>query len=44
VLIGTDMPSSSALYFQGTTRVNGGAGAMFGRRPALRGGAIVRSG
>ena len=30
VLVGEGMPNASALYFQGTTQVNGGAGAVFG--------------
>jgi hypothetical protein len=42
VLSGTDMPSSSALYFQGTTRVAAGAGAAFGDGLRCAGGTIVR--
>lgn len=30
VLLATDMPNSSALYYQGTSNVNGGAGSFFG--------------
>jgi hypothetical protein len=44
VLRGSDMPSSSALYFQGTARVNGGAGLVFGDGLRCAGGVIVRLG
>jgi hypothetical protein len=42
VLGGSDMPSSSALYFQGTTQLNGGAGSAFGDGLRCAGGTIVR--
>jgi hypothetical protein len=42
VLVGSDMSSSSALYFQGTTRTNGGAGAVFGDGLRCASGTIVR--
>ena len=38
------MPSSSALYFQGTAQVAGGAGAVFGDGLRCAGGTIVRLG
>ena len=38
------MPSSSALYFQGTMRTNGGSGATFGDGLRCASGAIVRLG
>ncbi|MBL8863588.1 MAG: S8 family serine peptidase [Planctomycetes bacterium] len=41
-LIGTDMPNSSALYFQGTLMQSGGAGVAFGDGLRCAGGAIVR--
>jgi plastocyanin len=41
VLTGTDMPSSSALYFQGTTVVGGGAGGTFGDGLRCAGGSVV---
>jgi hypothetical protein len=44
VLTATQMPSSSALYFQGTTAVNGGAGAVFGDGLRCAGGSIIRLG
>ncbi len=44
VLQGSSMPNSSALYFQGTTRVNGGGGAVFGDGLRCAGGTIVRLG
>ena len=37
-------PTSSCLYFQGTTRVNGGLGATFGDGLRCAGGSIVRLG
>jgi len=43
-LIGTGMPDSSALYFQGTTQINGGNGAPFGDGLRCAGGQIVRLG
>jgi hypothetical protein len=44
VLQGTGMANSSALYFQGTTRLSGGAGAVFGDGLRCAGGTIVRLG
>ncbi len=44
VLAGTGMPNSSALYFQGTTQINGGLGAPFGDGLRCAGGAIIRLG
>jgi hypothetical protein len=44
VLGGSGMPNSSALYFQGTTRFNGGLGTPFGDGLRCAGGAIVRLG
>jgi hypothetical protein len=44
VLSGSDMPNSSALYFQGTARTNGGAGSAFGDGLRCASGAIVRLG
>jgi hypothetical protein len=41
-LVGTGMPSSSALYFQGTTQIGGGAGATFGDGLRCAGGSVVR--
>jgi hypothetical protein len=44
VLQGAQMPNSSALYFQGTTRLNGGAGSAFGDGLRCAGGTIIRLG
>jgi hypothetical protein len=44
VLTGTDMPSSSALYFQGTAQQSAGAGAVFGDGLRCASGSIVRLG
>ena len=44
VLAGAGMPNSSALYFQGTLRQNGGAGAGFGDGLRCAGGSVVRLG
>jgi hypothetical protein len=44
VLTGSGMPNSSALYFQGTTRVLSGNGAPFGDGLRCAGGTIVRLG
>jgi hypothetical protein len=41
-LVGSGMPDSSALYFQGTTQVAAGLGAMFGDGLRCAGGTIVR--
>jgi hypothetical protein len=42
VLTGTQMPNSSALFFQGTTQQSGGAGAIFGDGLRCASGSIVR--
>ncbi|MEY4774932.1 MAG: hypothetical protein RIT40_1967 [Planctomycetota bacterium] len=44
LLAGTNMPNSSALYFQGTTQQLGGAGAVFGDGLRCAGGSVVRLG
>jgi hypothetical protein len=44
VLAGSGMPSSSALYFQGTSAVAGGAGTAFGDGLRCAGGAVIRLG
>ncbi len=44
VLRGTQMPQSSVLYFQGTTRQAGGAGSAFGDGLRCAGGTVVRLG
>jgi len=44
VLLGSQMPDSTALYFQGTTRHAGGIGAVFGDGLRCAGGVIVRIG
>ncbi|MFN9785271.1 MAG: thrombospondin type 3 repeat-containing protein [Planctomycetia bacterium] len=44
VLAGSGMPNSSALYFQGTLRQSGGAGALFGDGLRCAGGSVVRLG
>jgi hypothetical protein len=44
VLLGTGMPTSSALYFQGTSELNGGAGSVFGDGLRCAGGTIIRLG
>ncbi len=44
VLSGTGMPNSSALYFQGTADVAGGAGAVFGDGLRCAGGSVIRLG
>jgi hypothetical protein len=41
-LNGTQMPSSSALYFQGTLQLGGGAGAVFGDGLRCASGTIIR--
>jgi hypothetical protein len=43
-LVGTLMPNSSALYFQGTVKVNGGNGAQFGDGLRCAGGTVIRLG
>ncbi len=44
LLLGSNMPNSSALYYQGTTRLNGGAGAAFGDGLRCLGGTLIRLG
>jgi hypothetical protein len=44
VLQGSQMPNSSALYFQGTTQQGGGAGAVFGDGLRCAGGVVTRLG
>jgi hypothetical protein len=44
VLSGSGLPNSSALYFQGTLRQSGGAGALFGDGLRCAGGTVVRLG
>ncbi len=43
-LEGSQMPNSSALYFQGTSRQSGGAGIVFGDGLRCAGGTIIRLG
>src|SRR5690606_10181682 len=42
LLSGAQMPSSSALYFQGTTQQSSGAGAAFGDGKRCAGGSTIR--
>jgi len=42
VLTGTQMPNSSALYFQGTTQQAGGAGGVFGDGLRCAAGSVIR--
>ncbi len=42
VMSGTNMPNSSALYFQGTTQAGAGAGTAFGDGLRCAGGTVVR--
>jgi hypothetical protein len=42
VLTGTGMPNASALYFQGTIQVAGGAGAVFGDGLRCAAGTVIR--
>jgi hypothetical protein len=44
VLPGTQMPNSSALYFQGTFQLGGGAGTAFGDGLRCAGGSVLRLG
>ncbi|MBL8863780.1 MAG: hypothetical protein JNK02_17455 [Planctomycetes bacterium] len=44
VLAGSGMPNSSALYFQGTTQLAGGLGAVFGDGLRCAGGTVIRLG
>jgi len=41
-LVGTGMPNSSALYFQGTTQQSGGLGVVFGDGKRCAGGTVIR--
>jgi hypothetical protein len=41
-LVATQMPNSSALFFQGTNPVNGGLGAVFGDGLRCAGGIVIR--
>ncbi len=43
-LIGSGMPNSSALYFQGTSQLSGGLGVLFGDGLRCVGGSIIRLG
>ncbi len=43
-LVGTGMPNSSALYFQGTSQAAGGAGTVFGDGKRCAGGTTIRLG
>ncbi|MBL8863148.1 MAG: hypothetical protein JNK02_14220 [Planctomycetes bacterium] len=43
-LVGTGMPNSSALYFQGTSQLGGGLGVAFGDGLRCAGGSIIRLG
>jgi hypothetical protein len=43
-LLGTNMPNSSALYFQGTSQQAGGLGVVFGDGLRCAGGTIIRLG
>jgi len=44
VLSGSGMPSSSVLYFQGTTQSGGGAGTLFGDGVRCAAGTVIRLG
>jgi hypothetical protein len=44
VLLGSGMPNSSCLYFQGTTQLNGGLGVVFGDGIRCAGGTVIRLG
>jgi hypothetical protein len=44
VLAGSGMPNSSALYFQGTSPLAGGAGSVFGDGLRCAGGTVIRLG
>ncbi len=44
ILIGSDMPNSAALYYQGTAQQSGGFGAVFGDGLRCVAGSIVRLG
>ena len=42
LLSGSGMPNSSAMYFQGTSRVNAGAGSVFGDGLRCAAGSVIR--
>ncbi len=42
LLIGSGMPNSSVLYFQGTNQAGGGAGTAFGDGKRCAGGSVIR--
>jgi hypothetical protein len=44
VLVGSNMPNSSALYFQGTSQTAGGAGSVFGDGLRCASGSVIRLG
>jgi hypothetical protein len=44
LFVGSDMPNSSALYFQGTAQTGGGAGVVFGDGLRCVGGSVIRLG
>jgi hypothetical protein len=44
ILSGSDMPNSFALYFQGTQRIAGGSGVVFGDGLRCSGGTVMRLG
>jgi hypothetical protein len=44
VLAGSQMPNSSALYFQGTTQASAGAGSLFGDGLRCAAGSVIRLG
>jgi hypothetical protein len=44
VLLGSGMPNSTCLYFQGTTQQNGGLGVVFGDGLRCAGGTVIRLG
>jgi len=44
LLVGTGMPDSAVLYFQGTAQIAGGSGSVFGDGKRCAGGTVVRLG
>ena len=44
VIVGSNMPNSSALYFQGTSQAGGGAGSVFGDGLRCAAGSVIRLG
>jgi hypothetical protein len=44
LLVGSGMPESTVLYFQGTTQVGGGSGSVFGDGLRCAGGTVIRLG